>query len=100
MIGNFEKAIPKHIDTLEKELGAKRREIWALEKPFNHECDCEYCTVDNEDPDEETQKLIAEVNATVDDIIETIKRLKRHAEIHHVKLPKIKPKNFSGGLIQ
>lgn len=99
-MGNFEKAIPKHIDTLEKEMGAKRREVWALEKPFNHDCDCEYCTVDNEDPDEETQQQIDEVNATVEEIKETIKRLKRHAEIHHVKLPKIKYKKIGGGLIQ
>lgn len=99
-MGNFEKAIPKHIDTLEKELGAKRREVMALEAPFYHDCDCEYCTVDNEEPDEETQELIAEVQATADDIVETIKRLKRHAEVHHVKIPKVKYKKIGGGLIQ
>lgn len=86
-MGNFEEAIPKNIAELEKQIGSKRRKVWDIERAYNHDCDCEYCTVEPEEPSEEVQEEIDELNKEVEDMRLTINRLKRHAKANNIEVP-------------
>lgn len=86
-MGNFETAIPKHIKFLEKEMAGKRWKILDIEREYNHDCDCEYCTVAPEPVPEDEQKIIDDLEVEISDIKALINRLKVHAKIHKVKVP-------------
>jgi hypothetical protein len=85
-MGNFENAIPKNIKVLERQMAERRWKIIDLQREFNHDCDCEYCTIEPEEPDEETEKQITELEAEIEDYKITINRLKRHAVANGIEL--------------
>ena len=85
-MGNFEKAIPQNIQTLEREMAVKRRRIWDIEREYNHECDCEYCTVEPEPVPEEEQQEIDNLEAEITDTKVMINRLKRHAKANGIEV--------------
>lgn len=83
-MGNFEENIPNSIATLEKELGQKRRDIWAIESEFVHECNCEYCTEQSDELPDDQQNIVDEIYGNIEDILATIDKLKRHAIVHNI----------------
>jgi Sec-independent protein translocase protein TatA len=85
-MGKFEKAIPKYISDLELQMGKLRRKVWSIESEFNHDCDCEYCDVDPEEPTAEAQEEIEELETEIINVRSTIQRLKRHAEVHGIEV--------------
>jgi Sec-independent protein translocase protein TatA len=83
-MGNFENKIPKYLKDLEMKMGKLRREVWSIEAEFDHDCNCEYCDVDPEEPTEEAQKKIDNLEGEITEIRGTIRHLKRHAEVHGI----------------
>lgn len=86
-MGNFEKAIPDNLVKLIKQLGLVRYQISDLQRPWRHDCDCEYCTEpQNEEVPDDVQAQIDELQLDVDALLLTINRLKRHAIVNGVKV--------------
>lgn len=87
-MGNFEDAIPKHLDDLERHMGKLRRKVWSIEAEFNHECDCEYCDIDPEPPSEEVQAEIDGLETEIIEVRKMMRSLKKHAQIHGIEVAK------------
>jgi hypothetical protein len=87
-VGNFENAIPKNIRELELQMGAKRREIWAIEAKYVHDCNCEYCSERGGEDDipDEAKKEMDDLIDEISDAEVMINRLKRHAKVSGIEL--------------
>lgn len=83
-MGKFEQNIPAFIETLEKQ--RKDRDLERFNINWGHDCDCEYCDRDGDDADPEAENIAAEIEKDVKNYTHQINLLKRHAELHGVKL--------------
>lgn len=83
-MGKFEQNIPKYIEQLEKDREKRDRERYDIN--WGHECDCEFCDRDGDDADPEAENIAAEIEKDVKNYTHQINVLKRHAELHGVKL--------------
>lgn len=85
-MGKFEQAIPKTINTLERELRAKRSEVWAIEREYLHDCDCSHCSDQQYELPPDQQEVVDELEKDIEDIDLTINRLKRHAKANNIEV--------------
>lgn len=85
-MGKFEVAIPTNIKLLEKELARLYWTIADMQRPYNHDCDCEYCTVDPDPIPDNVQEQIDEVEIERSEIRALVNRLKRHAKFNGVEI--------------
>lgn len=82
-MGKFEQNAQAHVKALEDSITKLWRERYSLD--WGHDCDCEFCDVVAEVPDE-TEQRAAEIDTEIADTRKLIEQLARHAKRHGVEV--------------
>ena len=81
---SFESHIADHL----KDLKAKRSRLEYEQLDLVHDCDCDYCETAGSVTDE-NQEAWDKIEAEIKEVDATVERLKVHAKLHKIKVPKV-----------
>ena len=82
---SFNSNVPLHSAALKDKIDALDREK-RFGINWGHECDCEFCDSDGDDADPDAEIKADKIDAEIKAAALTLKRLKRYALDHNIKL--------------